>query len=501
MIELGEHTVTLADLAVISRGDAEPKIGQSCRARIDASRAMVMRAIEQGEVVYGVTTGFGALSNHRIDTSTARELQANLLRSHATGTGDPLPASVVRVMLVLRAHALAHGYSGVRPIVIQLLIDLYRNDILPVVPTQGSVGASGDLAPLAHLSLPLIGEGRVDFRGQRMDAAEALRQVNIEPIMLEPKEALALINGTQTITAVLGCALVEAWNVLHAALRAGAMTVVARHGRIDSFDSLIQNVRPHPGQQSVARYLRDLLEGWDVDPSVERPVQDRYSLRALPQVLGAVMDTLRFVTGVAETEINSVTDNPLFFEAEQRILSGANFHGHPVALAADHAKTAMASLTTNSERRVASLVDPRATDLPAFLAKTPGVNSGLMILHYVAASIVSENRVLAHPASVDSLSTSADVEDYNSMGTLAARNLRTVVENASRVVAIELICAAQAIDLGDIEPKRARFFEAFKTVRERVPFQTEDAFGMGDWIDDIAGCVRDGSFNKPDAEL
>ncbi len=501
MINLGEQTLSLADLDTISRGTADLEIAPSCRAKIDESREMVVRAIEQGEIVYGVTTGFGALSNHRIDTSTARQLQVNLLRSHASGTGDPLPAPTVRVMLVLRANALAYGYSGVRPVVIERLMDLYRNDILPVVPCQGSVGASGDLAPLAHLSLPLIGEGIVEFKGQRMDAADALKQADIVPLELEPKEALALINGTQVIASVLGLALVEGWNLLHAALQAGAMTVAAMNGRKDSFDALIQNVRPHPGQRATARYLRTLLDGWEGDPAAERPVQDRYSLRAMPQVLGAVMDTLGFATGVLETEINSVTDNPLFFDTEQRILSGANFHGHPVALAADHMKTAMASLTSFSERRIASLVDPRASDLPAFLAAEPGVNSGLMIAHYVAASIVAENRTLAHPASVDSLSTSADIEDYNSMGTLAARNLKTVVTNASRVVAIELICAAQAIDLRDFDPGPITALNAYRTVRERVPFQEQDTFGMSGWIEEIATLVREGAFRRDDFDL
>jgi histidine ammonia-lyase len=496
MIELGRPTLTLADITVISDGNANVQVSESCWKRVDASRQMLIEAIDRDQIVYGVTTGFGALASQRIDRTTARQLQVNLLRSHASGVGSPLPSRIVRVMLVLRAHALALGYSGVRRVVIERLLDLYHEDILPVVPSQGSVGASGDLAPLAHLALPLIGEGEVTVDGMQMPAIEALGQLGIEPLELEPKEALALINGTQAMTAIALLALEASQHLLHASLGAGAMSFVALAGRQESYDALINDVRPHQGQKDVAGYLRNLLEGWHDDPPFERPVQDRYSLRAIPQVVGAVLETLRFTRGVLSIEMNSATDNPLFFDAEQRILSGANFHGHPVALTSDHAKTAMASLTTYSERRIALMVDPRASNLPAFLAFEPGVNSGLMIPHYVAASIVSENKTLAHPASVDSLSTSADVEDYNSMGTLAARNLALVVENASKVIAIELICAAQAIDLRGIQPGTAPVFDCYRKIREHVPFIQEDQYGVGESIELIARMARSGAFTQ-----
>jgi histidine ammonia-lyase len=495
MIKIGQSTLTLSDVFDISNGSVSVSIAASSHARIEAARNMVLSAIERDERIYGVTTGFGALADYRIDSTTARELQHNLLRSHASGVGDPLPANVVRAMLVLRAHALAHGYSGVRPILIKRLLDLYHHDILPVVPSQGSVGASGDLAPLAHLSLPLTGEGHIVMRGERMLAGIALERASIEALVLEPKEALALINGTQAITALSALSLHSCWNIVRAALGAGALTLVARSGRVDPFSELIQNVRPHSGQLQAARYLRTLLDGWIDQTGVERPVQDRYSLRAMPQVIGAVIETVRFATGVVETEINSVTDNPLFFVDDDQILSGANFHGHPVALASDHAKTAMASLATFGERRISSLVDPRASDVPAFLSSEPGINSGLMIPHYVAASIVSENKVLAHPASVDSISTSADVEDYNSMGTLAARNLMRVVENTSKVTAIELICAAQAVDLRKIDPGNEPVFEIYRNVRQHVPFLEKDRYGLSAWIETLALAVREGAFN------
>jgi histidine ammonia-lyase len=495
--DLGRDTMTLAVVDALANGNCHLAFPSNARRAVEASRQMVIDALERETPVYGVTTGFGALSSQSIPVVAGRELQENLLRSHASGVGRRFNERVIRTMIGLRAHALALGYSGIRTEIVERLIEFYARNILPVVPEQGSVGASGDLAPLAHLALPLIGEGRVTFEGEEIDAGRLEALVGLEPLQLEPKESLALINGTQTMTAIGALATIESSRVIDASIAAGSLTLIAMNGHRSAFDARLQRTRPHPGQIEVAHRLRYLLGGWSADTKQQRSVQDRYSLRAIPPVIGAIRDALEHVRGVVEIELNSATDNPLFFPDDDLILTGANFHGHPIALACDHLKTAMASLTTFSERRIATLVDSRASGLPAFLAREPGLNSGLMIPHYLAASLVAENRALAHPASVDSLSTSADVEDYNSMGTIAARTLSTVVDNAARIVAVELLCAAQAIDLRGVEWNDAPVQQVYSQVRNVAPFTDRDQFGLGDLITELARRIQDGNFVVP----
>jgi histidine ammonia-lyase len=489
---IGFESLTVSECRAISRGEVSLSLDARAEPAIEASNRQLRSAIRDAVPIYGVTTGFGALANKPIPASAAADLQVNLLRSHACGVGPPLPDSSVRLMLALRAHALARGYSGIRRELIQALLDAYNAGIIPVVPSQGSVGASGDLAPLAHLALPLIGDGHVRLDGRSAPAREALDVAGIEPLTLEPKEALALINGTQLMTAVACLSWLDAERVLTAAEAAGALTVVALDGRLSAFDAGIQDARPHPGQRRTARNLRAWLEGRHEPERSDRPVQDRYSLRALPQVIGAVRDAHRVTGEVLEVEINAATDNPLFFPNRDEIISGANFHGHPVALACDSLKTAMASLGVFSERRTFSLVDPRASGLPAFLAPEPGLHSGLMLAQYVAAALASENKTLAHPASVDSIPTSADVEDYNSMGSIAARQLRAIVDNTARIVAIELLCAAQAIELRGDASVPPRLNNVVRAVRERVPFVDRDGPPLDEFIEELTGMILEG---------
>jgi histidine ammonia-lyase len=489
---IGFEQLALPECREISRGAVSLSLDARAEPAIEASRQQLSAAIQKAVPIYGVTTGFGALADKPIPASAAAELQVNLLRSHACGVGQPLPDSTVRLMLALRAHALARGYSGVRRELVQTLLDVYNAGIVPVVPSQGSVGASGDLAPLAHLSLPLIGDGSVRVEGRIASGSEALDLAGIEPLTLEPKEALALINGTQLMTAIACLSWLDAERVLIAAEAAAALTVVALDGRSSAFDAGIQDARPHPGQRRTAQHLRGWLEGWQARERPDRPVQDRYSLRALPQVIGAVRDAHLVSGEVFEVEINAATDNPLFFPDRDEIISGANFHGHPVALACDGLKIAITSLGVFSERRTFSLVDPRASGLPAFLAPEPGLHSGLMMAQYVAAALASENKTLSHPASVDSIPTSADVEDYNSMGSIAARQLRAIVDNTARIVAIELLCAVQAIELSGDASVPPRMENVIREVRARIPFVDRDGPPLDDFIERLTGLILDG---------
>ena len=420
----------------------------ACRAGIAASAAVVAQACENDAAVYGVNTGFGKLASTRIAHADLAVLQLKLLRSHAVGVGEPLNERVVRMVLLLKATSLARGYSGVRDCVIDGLLALYNHGILPVIPCQGSVGASGDLAPLAHLSLPLIGEGEVTYQGKRMAASQALAQAGLQPVVLGAKEGLALINGTQVSCALALDGLFGTERVFEAAVIAGALTLDAARGSDAPFDARIHAVRGQLGQIDCAAAYRALTAGSAIRASHlenDDRVQDPYCLRCQPQVMGACLDQMRYAATILLREANAVTDNPLVFAEDHSLLSGGNFHAEPVALVADALAVAIAEIGAISERRIAMLVDTVSSRLPAFLAPDPGLNSGFMIVHVTAAALASENKSLAHPASVDSLPTSANQEDHVSMATFAARRLANMLHNTGYIVAIELLAAAQGI--------------------------------------------------------
>ena len=454
--------LSVADVEAVARHGRTAVLDDAARGRMQESRDLIERLVAAGEVVYGVTTGFGALASQSIAPADAERLQENLLMSHAAGVGAPLDTEIVRAMLLLRANTLALGHSGCRPELVDRLLAFLARGVHPVVPAQGSVGASGDLAPLAHLALPLIGRGQVELGGQRLPALVALREVGLEPLTLQAKEGLALLNGTQLMTAIGALLLADADRLGATASVAAAVSVEALLGTDVAFAAAYQLARPHPGQVAVAAELRHLLRDSGVQAAHHgnaHKVQDPYSLRCVPQVHGAVRDALDHLRRVLDIEMNSATDNPLVFPeggvaAEEaiatgggRVISGGNFHGEPVALALDFAKLAIAELGAISERRTALLLDPRLNGgLTAFLASASGLDSGLMIVQYTAAALASENKVLAHPASVDSVPTSANQEDHVSMGPIAARHARSVLEHVEAIVAIELLVAAEALD-------------------------------------------------------
>ena len=483
---------------------------------MEASRAVVEDRLRRGEPVYGVNTGFGRLADVRIADEDVELLQRHLVTSCCTGVGAPFPDEVVRAMLLLRANSLVAGCSGVRPVVPETLVAMLERGVLPVVPCKGSVGASGDLAPLAHIALVLMGEGRARFAGRTMDGGEALRAAGIEPLTLAAKEGLSLCNGTQAMAALGALAVFDAARLLDAADVAGALTAEALEAVPDAFDERLHAARPHAGQLQTAANLRKLLaESPAVLTSSHGRVQDAYALRCMPQVHGASRDAVAYVRGVLETELNSVTDNPLVFapappaagvvtqQGDDRvtpgsggaILSGGNFHGQPLALALDFLGIALAELASISERRVERLVNPALSGgLPAFLVRDGGLNDGFMVAQYTAAALVSENKVLAHPASVDSIPTSANQEDHVSMGSISARHAREILENAQTVLAIELLCACQGIDLRGCVPG-PRTAVAYRLLRDRVSGLTEDRPLDGDIAAALA-LVRSGALRE-----
>ncbi len=448
---------------------------------INKGRQVIKDIIARDSVVYGVTTGFGKFADVRIPREKARELQKRLVLSHAAGVGEPFADDITRLMLLLKIKNLSQGYSGVRPELVRFLTEMLNRDILPVIPEKGSVGASGDLAPLAHMTLPLIGEGDVFvFNGgqkRRVPAKEALKQAGMRPLELEEKEGLALLNGTQAIQANAVFALIRAGNLLKSADVIGAASLEGLLGTLTAFDARIQQIRRHEGQQKVARNFRNLLADSPIVAShkdSDHRVQDAYCLRCIPQVHGAIRDGFEYVQSVFEREMNGVTDNPLVFPDNGDVLSGGNFHGEPVALAADYLGILMAELASISERRIEHMMDPSMNEMAGFLTTEGGLNSGFMIAHVTAAALVSENKVLAHPASVDSIPTSANKEDHVSMGTHAARKALSIVENAEYVLAIELLCALQALDFRKpLSPAKAtRALHEY--VRKSIPFWDRD---------------------------
>jgi histidine ammonia-lyase len=478
-ITLDGESLTLEQMRAIAEG-AAVTCSDEARGRVEAARRFVEELIARGDVIYGINTGFGALADVRIAPEELRQLQLNLLRSHACGVGEPLPEPVVRAMMALRANVLAKGYSGCRPIVLDTLLALLQAGVHHIIPSRGSVGASGDLAPLAHLALVTIGEGQACYQGEILPGREALRRANIAPLVLEAKEGLALLNGTQAMCAVGGLALLAAEQLTNASDVTGAMTLDALRGTPVAFDAKIQAVRPHAGQRISAQRLRTLIEGSAIrdshrDPAVDLRVQDAYTLRCMPQVHGAVRDALAHVRQILEIEINSATDNPLVFAEAGEVLSGGNFHGEPVALALDYASVAVADLATISERRVERLVNPALSDLPAFLTTHPGTNSGLMIAQVTAAALIAENSVLVHPASTYSLPTSANREDHVSMGMTAALKFAQIVNNVETILAIELLCAAQAMEFLKPLQTGPRLIPVYEEVRKRVPALDQDA--------------------------
>jgi histidine ammonia-lyase len=507
-VEVTGLDLTLEEIERVARHRAAATLDPGARERMAASRTTIESLVQSGETVYGVTTGFGDLAGRRVAPADARRLQENLLVSHAVGVGPAHDAETVRAMLLLRANTLARGQSGCRPELVERLLDLLRLGIHPLVPEQGSVGASGDLAPLAHLALPILGRGWADADGERLSGGEALSRHGLEPLALEAKEGLALLNGTQQMTAIGALLLRDAERLLATASVAAAMSTEALLGTDVAFAAAYHGARPHPGQGRVAAQLRHLLRDSELQRShhhLPHKVQDPYSIRCVPQVHGATADALDFAGGVVTVEINSATDNPLIFpdgagvdpEAAAtgggRVVSGGNFHGQPVALAMDFAAIAIAELGSISERRIAQLIDGRASGLPAFLVAEAGLNSGMMLLQYTAAALVSENKVLAHPASVDSIPTSANQEDHVSMGPIAARQARDVLRNVEHVVALELLCAAQALDFRKADGRRAGVGveHAHRLVRERVEHLGQDR-EPGPDIEAALGLVRGG---------
>src|SRR5262249_23835823 len=450
MVEIDGGSLTLEQTAAVADG-AEVTIAPLAFKRVDRARRFVDDLVAGGHVVYGINTGFGALADVSIPGEKLRELQLNLVRSHACGIGEALPERAVRAIMLQRANVLAKGYSGCRMAVIESLVKMLNARVHPVIPSRGSVGASGDLAPLAHLALVVIGEGEAQYAGERMGGAAALARAGIEPLTLEAKEGLALLNGTQAMTGVGGLALLGAERLADAADITGAMSLEALKGTPVAFDHKIQAVRPHPGQMRSARRLRELIEGSAIreshrDHAVDPRVQDAYALRCMPQVHGACGHARAHVERILEIEINSATDNPLIFADSNEVLSGGNFHGEPLALAYDYAAVAVADLGTISERRVERLVNPELSGLPAFLTREPGTSSGLMLAQVAAVSLIAENNVLAHPASVTNLPTSGNKEDHVSMGMTSALKLTQVVKNVEVILAIELLCAAQGLE-------------------------------------------------------
>ncbi|PWT87202.1 MAG: histidine ammonia-lyase [Proteobacteria bacterium] len=480
-IELTGNDLTFEQLYVVALGDASVSVAAEAVERMKASRAVVDQLVASGRTAYGITTGFGKLASVRISSEQVKQLQINLVRSHSCGVGEPLSEPETRAMMLLRANALAKGLSGVRPLVVETLCRMLNAKLQPVIPSQGSVGASGDLAPLAHLAEVVIGEGRAVFRGEALPGAEAMRRAGVEPIALEAKEGLSLLNGTQGMLALVSLALREAEMLTDTADVAAALSLDALRGSPGAFDARIMHARAYPGAARTARNLAHLNEGSQIREShraaeKDPRVQDAYSLRCTPQVHGAVRDSLTQAREIAAIELNSATDNPLVFvrDGGGDIVSGGNFHGQPLAMAADHVAMAIATLGGISERRIEQMTNPLTSMLPAFLTPEPGLNSGFMIAQVTAAALTSENKALSAPHSVDSISTSGNQEDYVSMGMSAARRLERMLHNLRYTLAIELLCACQGIDLlAPLETgKLAK--KAYDAVRSKSPKLIED---------------------------
>ena len=504
-VVLNGESLTLAEIEAVSIANAQVQIAPQAQARMAASRATIEQILDAGETVYGVNTGFGKLSDVRIPHESLAQLQTNLVRSHSAGVGNPLAEAESRAMLLLRANVLAKGFSGNRPELVDLLVGMLNAGVHPVIPEKGSVGASGDLAPLAHLALVAIGEGEAFYRGERLSGAEALKRAGLSPLQLAAKEGLALLNGTQAMTAVGALAVTRARRLVRLADVAGAMSLDALKGTPAAFDPRIHEARPHAGQIASAAHLIRLMEGSEIRESHRQHcsrVQDAYCLRCMPQVHGAVRDVLAHVAGVLEREAGSATDNPLVFphlssktQDCEAVLSGGNFHGAPLAYAFDYASIALTDLAGITERRIDRLLNPDINEgLPAFLSTDPGLSSGFMIAQIVAAALINECQVLAAPASTGNIPTDGGKEDHVSMGMTGALKLRNIVDNVERIVAVELMCASQAVEFRRPLKSSPQLERVHEAVRAVVPRLEQDRMLAPD-IDALSAAVKRGAFN------
>lgn len=492
-ILLGGDTLSIDDLVAVARCHRRASLAGEAASAVKRSRELVEDWLREGKVIYGVTTGLGALCDVSIPLKDAIPLQRNTLLSHASGVGEPFSEEVVRGTMAVRIHDLAKGFAGIRLETLQALLDALNRDIYPVVPSKGSVGASGDLAPMAHLALVLIGEGEAFLHGHRVKAAEALQSAGLEPITLGPGEGLALINGTQVMTSLAALAVHDSTRLAKIADIACSMSLEVLLGTNKGFDPRIHLLRPHPGQLAAARNMDRITANSEIISSHKdcSRIQDAYTLRCSPQIHGASRNAISHARQTVDIEVNSTTTNPLIFSDSKQLLTGGNFHGQPIALCTDYLSMAVSELANVSERRIERLVNPQLSGLPAFLVEDNGLNTGFMIAQYTAAALVSENKTLCHPASVDSIPTSGNKEDHVSMGTIAARKCRSVIENAEHVLAIELLCACQGLDLLTRGQPGPGTLEAYRTVRENIPHLDRDRL-LGPEIEKISSLIHDG---------
>ncbi len=491
---IDKNDLSIEDVVAVARYGAPLSISHKAAERIQRSRALVEKWVQEGKIIYGITTGFGALSNTRISKEDTRQLQENIIMSHSAGVGNPLPEEVVRAIMAIRVHDLSMGYSGIRLETINHLLVFLNEGICPVVPEKGSVGASGDLAPMSHLCLVLIGRGEAFYKGKRVPGKKALSSIGLSPITLEAGEGIALINGTQVMTAIATLVVQDAVRLLKMADIACAMSLEVLMGSSSEFDPRIHQLRPHPGQIDAADNMIRLTNNSEIILSHRgcARVQDAYTLRCSPQIHGASKDAVIHAKKVIEIEINSTTTNPLIFSETEELRLGGNFHGQPIAMAADYLSMGLAEYGNVSERRIERMVNPQLSELPAFLVKNGGLNSGFMIAQYTAAALVSENKVLTHPACIDSIPTSANKEDHVSMGTIAIRQCREILSNVEHVIAVEMLCAAQAYDLlTENNPLKAGkgTREAYKIIREKIPYLDKDRVLSKD-IDAMVSLLR-----------
>jgi len=496
-IFLGVDKITIQDLVAIARHEAKVQITEESESRILGTRKLIDRWVQEEKTIYGVTTGFGALSDVIISKEDTQRLQENILMSHAAGVGNILDKETVRAIMALRIKDLARGHSGIRLETVKCLTDLLNRGVSPVVPEKGSVGASGDLAPLAHLCLILIGQGEAFYEGQRIPGAEALKRCGMGPLKLEAGEGLALVNGTQVMTAIGGLAVYDSLRLSKMSDIAAAMSLEVLMGSKTEFDPRIHEARPHPGQAAAAENMDRITQNSEIISSHKdcSRVQDAYTLRCSPQVHGASKDSINYALNVVETEMNSSTNNPLFFPESEEFLLGGNFHGQPVALAMDFLGMAVSELANISERRIERLLNPKLSGLPAFLVSDGGLNSGFMIAQYTAAALVSENKILSHPACVDSIPTSANKEDHVSMGTISARKCREIVKHSEQVISIELLCGAQAMDLfTNLKPGEGTLV-AYKAIRDAISHLDKDRILSRD-IETLVHLMRSGKILK-----